>query len=111
MVARAPLMGRMLRKRRSVLSAWASWLVASLLCLTAAATSSASDASSHGQSCRWFLRAQWIEDLSVMFTDGTGISAVCRFLSGSERLNMKLRVAAVETLNKKSVPKESLGED
>lgn len=49
--ARARLMGQMLRMRRSVLSAWVSCLEASSPCPTAAATSSASDASSHGQ--RW----------------------------------------------------------
>lgn len=47
--ARALLMGRMLRRQRSVLSAWASWPAASSPFLTAAAMSSASDASLRGQ--------------------------------------------------------------
>jgi len=47
--ARAHRMGRMLRRQRGVLSAWASWLEANWPCPTAVATSSASDVSSHGQ--------------------------------------------------------------
>lgn len=37
------------RRRRGVLSAWASWQEANSPCLTAAAMSSALDASSRGQ--------------------------------------------------------------
>lgn len=48
---KAPLMGRTPRTRRGVRSAWVSSPETSSLCLTAAATSSASAASWHGQ--RW----------------------------------------------------------
>lgn len=45
MVVKARLKGQTQRRQNGVLSAWVSWLEESLLCLTAAATSSASDVS------------------------------------------------------------------